>query len=702
MLLGPNRIRMELERLTGFPHLPQLRRALLAALFFLLFAVIVVSDLLTATASLRVGQVSDRDIIAPRTISYIHTAKTRQLEAEVLAGVATVYDLDISVSSSAEEHAAAVFRAVRAAQVSKLPAAEKHLLIERSLSVVLPASAIGTLIDLSDAELKAAEEQSKTLLRRYLQRGVREDELDAVKRHVVPETERLGLKNPLKDAVVNVVQSLLKPNFIMNPHETEKRRQFALASIEPIRETIKKGQILVRKGDVADEEHIKAMEELGMYQADGNVRLWGVAGFLLIVMAAMAAYLRRFAPSIYENTTHLVLIGLVMVITLLLCRVTHYYSDFIAPVATGALLVAILFNIQVGVLVSIGLALLFGLIAGTEPRIVAVAVLGGMTGVYTVSKVTHGYSLTKTGLRLAAVNVLVIGALGWADQIAASQLLLQMGQGAMGGIASAIISIGVLPYLESGFHITTPLTLLELAKPNHPLMQRLLLEVPGTYHHSILVGNLAETAADCIGADAITVRVGAYYHDIGKTKRPAFFIENQGTQENPHDKISPSLSTLIVLSHVKDGCDLAREYNLPRVIRDIIQQHHGTTLVSYFYQRAMETEHGECVIESDFHYEGPRPQTKEAALVMLADSCEAAVRSLGRPNVNRIEATVRRIIKERLNDGQLDDCKLTLADLKTIGDVFIRVLSSMYHKRIEYPDTKDVERRKNKNGNTVK
>jgi putative nucleotidyltransferase with HDIG domain len=198
------------------------------------------------------------------------------------------------------------------------------------------------------------------------------------------------------------------------------------------------------------------------------------------------------------------------------------------------------------------------------------------------------------------------------------------------------------------------------------------------------------------------VRVGAYYHDIGKMKRPYFFVENQGADENPHDKISPSLSTLIVLSHVRDGADLAREYRLPAVIQDIIQQHHGTTLASFFYQKATETDHGECVAEADFRYEGPRPQSKEAALVMLADSCEAAVRSLGKPNINRIEATVRRIIKERLHDGQLDDCRLTLYDLQVIGDVFIRVLSSMYHKRIEYPETKDVERRKNKNGNCPK
>ena len=226
-----------------------------------------------------------------------------------------------------------------------------------------------------------------------------------------------------------------------------------------------------------------------------------------------------------------------------------------------------------------------------------------------------------------------------------------------------------------------------------------MLDAPGTYHHSVLVGNMAESAADAVGADPVTARVGAYYHDIGKIKRPYFFIENLVGEENPHDKIAPSLSTLIVTSHVKDGYELCLEYKLPQAIIDIVQQHHGTTLVSYFYRQATENEHGECIIESDFHYEGPRPQTKEAALVMLADTCEAAVRSISKPNINRVEATVRKLIRERLQEGQLDECNLTLKDLNVIGDIFIRILSSMFHTRIEYPDAKDFERR-NKSAGT--
>ena len=260
-----------------------------------------------------------------------------------------------------------------------------------------------------------------------------------------------------------------------------------------------------------------------------------------------------------------------------------------------------------------------------------------------------------------------------------------------------------MPYLEHAFSITTPIKLLELGQSNQPLMQRLLLEAPGTYHHSVLIGNLAEAAADKIGADPVVVRVGAYYHDIGKIKRPYFFVENQFGVDNPHSKLSPTLSTLIITSHVKDGLDLCHEYKLPKVISDIVAQHHGTLLASFFYKKASETEHGECVLEKDFRYEGPKPQTKEAALIMIADACEAAVRSIGKPNVSRVEAMVRKVIRERLNDGQFDECDLTLKNLTIIGDVYIRILSGMFHSRIEYPDSvKEIERKKDKDGNSIR
>jgi putative nucleotidyltransferase with HDIG domain len=248
------------------------------------------------------------------------------------------------------------------------------------------------------------------------------------------------------------------------------------------------------------------------------------------------------------------------------------------------------------------------------------------------------------------------------------------------------LTTGLLPFFESAFGLLTPMRLLELANPNHPLLRKLLLEAPGTYHHSLIVGNLAEAAAEAVGADPLLCRVGAYYHDVGKTKRPAFFVENQMTKENPHDKIAPSLSHLIITSHVRDGLELQEQYRLPSSIRDICAQHHGTTVLWYFYNKALEQDKSGNVSIDSYRYPGPKPQSKEAAIVMLCDAVEAAVRSMARPTPQRIEAVIRKIIRDRLQDGQLDESQLTLRDLDKAAEAFMQTLNGIYHPRIEYPD----------------
>ncbi|CVK17436.1 HD family phosphohydrolase [Sporomusa sphaeroides] len=685
---------------------PLVRRILMFVVFFVLYMVCLSADFIPEKVSLLVGEVSDRDVIAPRTVSYVDSAKTKKLEIEVLASVANVYDMDVAVMAKAEEDVKTIFRSAQAvlADNSLTTSEQKLEKLTHGLPVSLSSAVITGLIHLDEDGLVKTENYTTAILRKYLQRGIRDDDLEIARKQVVLEAEELGLNKNAETIVAGIAQTLIRPNFILNVRETDKRKQSALANIEPVRETVKKGQILVRRGDVVTSEQIHVMEELGLYAGNVNAaRILGLAVFVLLVMGISMGYLYQFANSIHANDRYLILLGLIVLVTMIIAKVAHYYSDFAAPVAAGALLAAILIDARVGLVVGVIMAMFFGVIVEHDLRAVAAALIGGMTGVYSVTKMVHGYSLTKAGVSIAAVNFLVIGSTGLIEQLNGSEILLQGLFGAIGGILSAVITIGLLPYLENAFNITTPVKLLDLAKPNHPLLQRLLLDAPGTYHHSVLVGNLAETAAVTVGADPVVVRVGAYYHDIGKTKRPYFFIENQAGSENPHDKIAPSLSTLIITSHIKDGLDLCRDYKLPQVITDIVQQHHGTTLVSYFYKRATEHEHGECVIEDDFRYEGPAPQTKEAALIMLADACEAAVRSIGKPNVNRIESTVRKIIRERLQDGQLDDCNLTLKDLKIIGDVYIRLLSSMFHSRIEYPEAlKELERRKNKNGNNNK
>jgi putative nucleotidyltransferase with HDIG domain len=666
------------------------RRIVLGMAFFLLFIITLSAEFISDKVSLAVGEVSDREIVAPRTVSYTNTLKTKKLEEKVVNSIANVYDLDLGATANAEENVVNIFKITRNVLADKTIVNEEQKVdkLQKSLSISLSDAVITALLHLDDNGLTKAEEQAKAITRQYLQRGIREEDLNFAKSQLVLDVEQLKLTKNLETVVGGIAQPLLRANFVLNARETENRKKAALASIDPVQETVKKGQVLVNKGDHVTAEQIKMMEELGLYKGQANEkRILGLTVFVLLVMLVILGYLYRFARPVYDNDLQLVLLGLIILMSLLIAKSAHGLNcDFAAPIAAGALLAAILLDARLGMLVGIIVALFFSIIAEHDLRAVCSVLIGSMIGVFSVSKAAHGYSLTRTGIWIAAINFLVITSTGLIEQMEGMEILKEGAMGILSGIISAVITTGLLPYLENAFNITTPIKLLDLAKPNHPLLQRLLLDAPGTYHHSILVGNLAETAAERIGADPVIVRVGAYYHDIGKIRRPYFFVENQEGQENPHDKIAPSLSTLIITSHIKDGLELCRDYKIPQIIMDIIAQHHGTTLVSYFYKRATENEHGECIIEADFRYEGPTPQTKEAALVMLADSCEAAVRSLAKPNVNRIEATVRKIVREKLHEGQFDNCNLTLKDLDIISEVFIRVLSSMFHTRIEYPE----------------
>ena len=679
------------------------RKFLWFLIFFIVYTAVLSFDFLPDKVALQLGEVSDRDVLVPRTVSYVDAAKTKKLEMEVLASVANVYDLDLSSVAKIEEEAGSIFQATRAVIADRTLTQQGRVdRIRQLLPLGLPEQVTSELATFTPTELAQLEDHSRALLRKYLQRGVRADEIDGIRRMLVLDVEKLGLGKSGETALVGITQKLLRPNFILNLRETELRKNIALKNIDPVRVSVKTGQVLIHRGDVVTPEQMQAMEELGLHRGQMAIeKLIGLSVFLLILMTMFLGYLYKLMPQVYGQDKHLVLLGVILLITLLLGKAAHFYADFSAPLAAGSLITTVLVGPRVGLIFTVMIAMLYGIIADQSLRIVAFVMMGGFAGIFSISRTTQGYNLVRAGLAVAVVNLLVVLATGVMGEFKWNEIILEGVQGIVGGAIAAIVTTGLIPYLEQGFRITTAEKLLSFARPNHELLQRLLLEAPGTYYHSVLVGNLAETAAEKIGADPVVVRVGAYYHDIGKIKRPGFFIENQGGGENPHSRIAPSLSTMIVTSHIKDGIDLCKDHRLPDILVDIVQQHHGTTLVSYFYKQASAAEHGECIIEEDFHYEGPKPQTKEAALIMLADGCEAAVRSLSKPNSNRIENTVRRVILERLHTGQLNECDLTLRDLSIIGDIYIKVLCSTCHSRIEYPEgTREGERRKTKNGNS--
>jgi putative nucleotidyltransferase with HDIG domain len=368
------------------------------------------------------------------------------------------------------------------------------------------------------------------------------------------------------------------------------------------------------------------------------------------------------------------------------------------PVTVGGILVAIFFDFQVGILFSLMTSLLIGILLRDNLAMAVLALVGNLIATFRVQQYRQRSSILLTGLLIGLANILMLMAFGlMSSNIFTWPRAYEALCGLLGGALAAVVVSAVLPLLESLFKRTTDIKLLELASLNHPLLRQLIVQAPGTYHHSMLVGTLAEAAAEAIDANALLARVGSYYHDIGKMLTPEYFVENQAGRGNKHDRLSPSMSALIIMSHVKDGIKLAKEYKLPQRIIDMIPQHHGTNLITYFYNKAKELEDPSVqqVHEGDYRYPGPKPQTREAAIVMLADKVEAATRVLTEPTPQRITGLVQRMVSNIFMDGQLDECDLTLRDLQKISDAFVRTLIAIYHHRVEYPavESEEVKRR---------
>jgi len=512
-----------------------------------------------------------------------------------------------------------------------------------------------------------------------------------------------------------VIINAIKPNLVFNKEATDKAIKEAMDAVKPVQKTIKAGEKIVREGERVTPEQISTLEQLGIQRSKSYpLTLVGTAIFVLLTFWLTIEFIRRYYKKIYENHMLMLLLGLIFILILSITRFLTIIKigelpdinaliGYLAPVAAGSMLVAILLDNRLAYFLTMIMALYVGLLTeGNQLFYAITAFVGGTVGIFQVYRLNQTSDLARSGFYIALANIISIMTLSLiGGNVTLNLILVGMVIGAVNGILSAVLMIGALPYLESAFSITSMIKLLELSNPNNELLKKLLMEAPGTYHHSLMVGNLAEAAAEPIGANPLLVRVGAYYHDIGKIKRTDYFVENQRGFDNPHEKIAPALSALIITSHVREGVELAREAHLPQDIIDFIEQHHGTSLAKYFYSRALEEDREGNLSEDSFRYEGPKPQSKEVALVMLADSVEAGVRSLQDPTPDKIRNMVRRIIQDKLNDGQLESCDLTFKDLDVIANSFCTSLEGLYHKRIEYPEiiVREFEKRREKHGN---
>ena len=496
-----------------------------------------------------------------------------------------------------------------------------------------------------------------------------------------------------RDVVTDFVNSILNVNLIYDKEATESEKRLKAEDVQPIYNIIEvqKNESILSKGERIGKDHIEKLK--GIEQSEPSVmKAGGVFAVLILVglfMLLTVLYLKFYEPSLAAGNKELVILSFITILILIAAKVIVIspWPSNLVPVAVGSMLIAILINSRLAIITTCFLSILIGMISGGRLDIAGMSLVGGIIGVFAMKGVRRRSQVITAGLCVGFANMSYLIGMGLIRALDFNTAITESFFGFINGLISAVIVTGVLPIFENMFKVTTDISLLELADLNHPILKEMVIKAPGTYHHSLVVGNLAEAACEAIKANPLLARVSSYFHDIGKIEKASYFSENQlSPADSAHDKLSPTMSSLIITSHVKNGVELAKKYKLNRNIMDIINQHHGTGLVFYFFKRALEKVKDEEVGEQSFRYPGPKPQTKEAACVLLADSVEAASRTLDDPTSSRIKGLVRKVINNKFIDGQLDECELTLKDLERISEVFTHILTGIFHTRVEYPE----------------
>jgi putative nucleotidyltransferase with HDIG domain len=501
-----------------------------------------------------------------------------------------------------------------------------------------------------------------------------------------------------------IMAAFSEPNLAVNMSATNANKNRVLDEIPHVERAFKAGEIIIARNTRVDAWHVTALEALTQKRIDtgeeGSIFQWilpylgrgALIIFILSMLAVFFAYYKNKKVFTNQRFTALLLVLGIEIFFVYLIDYKLNLSVYLIPFAIGAILVTVLFDLESGIISTLAISFVIGIIQNFNFSMALIAFLSGTTAAIAVQTVHKRSDFYRPVLYLIVLYLLAIYLLESLKFAPAESIVRELGFGVINSVLSPIIAMGILPIFESIFSITTDLTLLELSDMNHPLLRRLALEAPGTYHHSIVVGNLCEKAAEAIGANPLLARVGTYYHDIGKMEIPEYFVENATGNKSKHDSLSPSMSALIISSHVKKGLELAEQEDLPEIIMDFIAEHHGTTLMDFFYHKATELageNSAEEVPESEYRYPGPRPHSKETAILMLADSVEAASRTLDDPKPSRVRNLVKRIINDKFQSGQLSDSELTMRDLSIMEDAFTQMLLGIFHKRIDYPQKEE-------------
>lgn len=650
---------------------------------------------LANVAELRVGDVAPRNFHALEATTYTSVVLTEQRRQAARESISPVYDPpDPNIARVQTQLARRILDFINDVRRDPYAVTEQKIRdINQITALTLPPEVISYILEIGEEMWKDIDDQIVNVLERVMRESIREADLRATLDQL---PSQVGVRFGADEAevIVAIVGDLIRANRFENPQATEDARTAAAAGVAEVERSFERGQIVISEGEPIDAAALEALDNLGLLKPAN--RRWQEIGraFVasVITMVIIGLYLARFKPELlYEEPRILTLLAVVFLLILVGGRFLGSGGQvYIYPTAALALLYVTISGAEIAVIGALGMALLMGMMADNSLEVASLVAVGGLMGTLTLSRPERLNNYFFAGLMIALANtaiVVIFNLNALVSQNQTSDLATLLLFSVLNGILAAAAAVAGMYIVTLLFNLPTSLKLLELSQPNQPMLQRLLREAPGSYQHSLQVANLSEQATNAIGGNAALVHVAALYHDIGKVLNPAFFTENQRDIGNPHDILDdPYRSASIIIGHVTEGDNLARQYRLPHRIRDFIREHHGTTQVFVFYQKAIAKAGGDesAVDIADFTYPGPRPQSRETAILMLADSCEATVRSAQLNSKKEIEEVIQNIFESKRKAGQLDDSGLTLKDLKVIQTIFVEMLQAVFHPRINY------------------
>jgi hypothetical protein len=653
----------------------------------------------TSNINVVVGRPAANDILAPRTLTYTSDLLTSQARQQASAGVSAIYTaLDLNIGRAQLSLARAIFSYIETVRADTQANTETKLRYLQAIKNLKIEEQVGLdLLDMNQADYATAKADVLTIIDELMRQDIREDQLSAAQRSARRQAS-LNLTAAQELIVTNLAPQFIVPTVFADEEATAAARQEAAAAVEPITRSVTKDQRIIRTGDIVTEADVEMLEQLGLQQQE--LDLQDVASLFiasLLSVTLIILYWQQYRTNLRGNGRYLIGLALLLLLFTLTARLMTTGTGILVywfPVGALAMLLAVIFDNRFAMIVTVVMAALVGYLSRSSLEVTIYIAAGGWLALLTLrdAYAQRINAFFRAGLLAALGHIIAILIFHLPQNPDVIELLQLMLYGLGNGVLSSAITLSGFFVMGSLFGVTTSLQLQELSRLDHPLLQELLRKAPGTYHHSIMVANLAEQAAEKVKANSTLIRVGAFYHDIGKMKRPPFFAENQ-EGVSPHDALDPYSSARIIISHVTDGLEMARKYRLPDRIRDFIAEHHGDRVIKSFYLKALEAAGGdkESVDIEKFHHIGPRPRSRETGIVMLADATEATSSAL-RPNSEKeIEKLVNTIVSEHLAEGQLDDSGLTLGDVKIIQDSFVKTLKGRFHMRVKYPGNEKIE-----------